>query len=161
MTAEVMHEDHARLFAFEQDFVDTLRCVPMAVRLKLDSTGVKLTLRQWSRLVRAERAELLATRCRTPGEVAAYRSRLLAMVQARTGELARDLAEPVTQTWISPIPPAAVQAFASSRGLPRLSDASWRGLGELERFALIKLSRENHDNVNFVPALREFHLIEG
>jgi hypothetical protein len=32
----------------------------------------------------------------------------------------------------------------------------WRGLSELQRYALIKLTRDKHENANFVPALIEF-----
>ena len=32
-------------------------------------------------------------------------------------------------------------------------------LHQLERFVLVKLSRDHHDNLNFVPALREFGLL--
>jgi hypothetical protein len=156
---DVTDEDHARLFAFEQDFVDTLHCVPMAVRLKLDRAGIKLTLRQWSRFAKADRGELLARPCRSPDEIAAYRGRLQALVDSCTGEVARPLDERVVETWLSPTPPAAIQAFASARGLPTLTETAWRALSELERFALTKLCRENHDNVNFVPALREFHIL--
>ncbi len=48
-----------QLFAFENDFVATLRCIPMAVRFKLDRCGIKLTLRQWSRLTHSDRTDLL------------------------------------------------------------------------------------------------------
>lgn len=85
--------DHAHLFAFENDFVRSLRCVPMAVRLKLDRSGVKLTLRQWSRFTRDDRHNLLEARCSTPAEVAAYRQRLIDLVAQRTHEEARALAE--------------------------------------------------------------------
>ena len=47
------------IFAFELDFAGTLRCIPMVVRFKLDQAGIKLTLRQWSRLDRAERQDLV------------------------------------------------------------------------------------------------------
>ena len=67
-----MNDNH--LFAFEDDFVASLRCIPMAVRLKLDRSGIKLTLRQWSRFTTDDRRELLDTPCRSAGEVAAYRS---------------------------------------------------------------------------------------
>ena len=50
-----------QLFAFESDFVATLRCVPMAVRFKLDRCGIKLSLRQWSRFSRG------AARCVNDG----------------------------------------------------------------------------------------------
>jgi hypothetical protein len=47
-------------FDFEADFTADLRCIPMAVRRKLDLAGVKLKLQHWSELDEAERAELLA-----------------------------------------------------------------------------------------------------
>ncbi|MEN9210118.1 MAG: nitrate reductase associated protein [Thermostichus sp. DG02_2_bins_29] len=34
----------------------------------------------------------------------------------------------------------------------------WKNLEDLQRFALIKLSRSNHENKNFLPALQEFGL---
>jgi hypothetical protein len=48
----------ARFFNFESDFVESLRCVPMCVRLKLDLAGVKLKLNEWSKMDPAERAYL-------------------------------------------------------------------------------------------------------
>ena len=57
-----------QLFAFESDFVASLRCIPMAVRLKLDLCGIKLTLRQWSRFTRSDREALIAMPCRSRAE---------------------------------------------------------------------------------------------
>jgi hypothetical protein len=42
-------------FGFEADFTSDLRCIPMAVRRKLDLAGVKLKLQHWSELGDAER----------------------------------------------------------------------------------------------------------
>ena len=50
-------------------------------------------------------------------------------------------------------------AFAETVGVAPPGLQAWRELAELQRFVLIKLSRDNHDNVNFVPALREFGLM--
>ena len=63
-----------QLFAFEDDFVAALRCIPMAVRLKLDRSGIKLTLRQWSRFTRSDRQILLDAPCRTFEEISEYRA---------------------------------------------------------------------------------------
>jgi hypothetical protein len=41
--------DGRQIFEFELDFVRTLRCVPMIVRFKLDTCGVKLSLTHWNR----------------------------------------------------------------------------------------------------------------
>ncbi len=35
----------------------------------------------------------------------------------------------------------------------------WKKLTKIQRFVLTKLSRSNHENRNFIPALREFHLV--
>lgn len=37
-------------FAFEADFVVSLGCIPMRVRYKLDTCGIKLKLPQWHQL---------------------------------------------------------------------------------------------------------------
>lgn len=76
-----MNDTH--LFAFESDFVATLGCVPMAVRFKLDRCGVKLTLREWSRLTTDHRQELLLAACHSENETTAYRTMLLVMVAER------------------------------------------------------------------------------
>lgn len=151
--------DHDHLFAFESDFVERLQCVPMAVRFKLDRTGIKLTLRQWSQLTPADRRELLGAPCETLAAVAAYRALLIERVSSTGGGTARPLAEPADTSWTRrQAPPDQVAVFARSQGVSPPDAHRWSGLSDLERFVLIKLSRDNHDNVNFVPAMREFGL---
>lgn len=148
-----------QLFAFEEDFVATLRCIPMAVRLKLDRSGIKLSLRQWSRFTREDRGELLAMPCASPPEVGAYRARLVELVAERAGEAVKPLSEPPQALWeLAGDAPAVVTAYAQSVGVAPPAAGDWRRLTELQRFVLIKLTRDNHDNVNFVPAMREFGL---
>jgi hypothetical protein len=153
-----MRHDH--LFAFESDFVATLRCVPMAVRFKLDRVGIKLTLRQWSSFTDAVRRTLLLTPCGSPDEQQDYRAKLETMVREATGETARPLPAPDVLIWdVSDGPPPAIIAFAKTAGVTPPSTADWRRLANLQRFVLAKLSRDNHDNVNFIPAMREFGLL--
>lgn len=152
--------NHAQTFAFESDFVASLRCIPMAVRFKLDRCGIKLTLRQWSRFTREDREALLTGGCRTPREISAYRAYLVALVQLRADEAARDLPPLMEAPWEDPSRTApAVTAYASGLGLAAPDAKQWAGLSELQRFVLVKLTRDNHDNVNFLPALREFGLV--
>lgn len=151
--------EQARLFKFESDFVATLRCVPMSVRFKLDRVGVKLTLRQWSRFTHEDREQLLHRPCETEEDIAAYRARLVDLVTLRAGEQAKALAEPPDEAWRDTSkPPAAVVRRSGDVGLSPPTAGEWAGLDDLERFVLLKLSRDNHDNVNFAPALREFGL---
>lgn len=147
------------LFAFEDDFVATLRCIPMAVRFKLDACGVKVTLRQWSRLTAEERRTLLLDPCDTPDDIEAYRRDLLARLQPQTDGTPQPLPPGSTVAWDDAAQtPSAVRQFAASRGVEPVPDTAWAALTPLQRFVLLKLSRDNHDNVNFVPALKEFGL---
>lgn len=150
---------HAHLFAFESDFVANLRCVPMAVRLKLDRSGQKVTLRHWTRLHREDRLTLLETPCATPRQAADYAALVRRLVAARTGQTVPPLAEPpdALAELEGPCPPV-LENYARSIGVRPPGAAEWARLDPLQRFALLKLSRDNHDNVNFVPALREFGL---
>ena len=46
-------------FDFEEDFVEkNMRCIPMTVRFKMDATGIKLKLAEWSKFSSAERIAL-------------------------------------------------------------------------------------------------------
>jgi hypothetical protein len=45
-------EEPATHFQFEADFVAALRCIPMYVRFKLDTVGLKLKLSHWAGLDR-------------------------------------------------------------------------------------------------------------
>ncbi|MCY7320687.1 MAG: nitrate reductase associated protein [Phormidesmis sp. CAN_BIN36] len=145
-------------FQFEADFVESLRCVPMQVRLKLDTCGVKLKLPQWNKFNQDDRQLLVETSCTTAPEIAAYREQLHQMISQRTGETATDLAIDPHPDWenITTIP-KSVQEKAQDVGVT-LSLAQWESLTPLRRFALIKLSLSGHENHNFLPALKEFRL---
>jgi hypothetical protein len=52
-----------------------------------------------------------------------------------------------------------VADYARRVGQTPPSDRQWSALTRLQRFALIKLTRDNHDNVNFIPAMMEFGLV--
>ena len=148
-----------QLFAFESDFVSTLRCIPMAVRFKLDRCGIKLSLRQWSRFTRDDRQALLMTPCGGDAEAQAYRTSLVTLVALRANEAAKPLAEPPCGQWdnIRQVP-TVVAGYARALGVQPPSHDEWAALTTLQRFVLIKLTRDNHDNVNFIPAMREFGL---
>lgn len=147
------------LFAFEMDFADTLRCIPMAVRRKLDLAGIKLSLRQWSRFTRKDRARLVDLPCETPEQAGFYRAELVRLVRERAAEEAKVLPAAAPDWSQAERVPAAVEAFSRSLGVEPPGPEQWKALSELQRFALVKLTRDNHDNENFLPAMREFGLL--
>ncbi len=146
-------------FQFESDFIASLRCIPMQVRMKLDTCGVKLKLADWSIFSLEERQQLIILPCTTKAESQAYRQFIQQLVMEKTGSSARDLD-------ISPHPEWLEETKISDRVLEKLAELNqninlqqWSSLTPVQRFALIKLSRPSHENSNFLPALKEFKLI--
>lgn len=148
----------ADFFQFEADFVDTLRCIPMQVRFKLDTCGVKLKLHHWNQLSPSERQHLVELPCLTAAEVQAYRMHLRQKIQEKTGEVPSDLAVASLPDWMdgTTIPDSVQQQAEAVHQTIHLQQ--WTHLTPIQRFALIKLSRSQHENHNFLPALAEFGL---
>jgi hypothetical protein len=146
-------------FDFEADFVDSLRCIPMSVRLKLDTCGVKVKLAEWSHFTKAECDRLVELPCERSAEIAAYREYLSQLIMRQTGHDPTLLAIDPAPAWLdrSSIPPSIVDK-ATQAGV-ELTLAQWQELSPLQRFALIKLTRSTHENHNFVPAMKEFGLV--
>lgn len=148
----------AQFFQFEADFVESLRCIPMQVRMKLDTCGVKLKLSQWHQFNQQDRQQLVDQPCETSAEIATYREFLHRLIFDRTQTVATDLEIDPTPAWLDPSEiPRSVQEQAASGGAVITSE-QWASLTPIQRFALIKLSRSGHENNNFFPALQEFHL---
>ena len=147
-----------QVFGFEADFARDLRCIPMAVRRKLDLAGVKLKLVQWHGLGAAERERLLAWPDDDPA-IAALREWLLERSTslpegpAKAMEPARGTAWQVQGDW-----PEAVLRSCGELDLAVRAEG-WRGLDELRRFALLKLSHPGHEHRNLPRALAEFDLL--
>ncbi|MDR9401854.1 MAG: nitrate reductase associated protein, partial [Halothece sp. Uz-M2-17] len=78
-------------FQFEADFVNNLRCIPMQVRYKLDTCGVKLKLHHWHQFSQSEREELVHQACETSNQIEAYKQHLQQLVIQYTGEPAKEL----------------------------------------------------------------------
>ncbi|NMG10223.1 nitrate reductase associated protein [Brasilonema sp. UFV-L1] len=145
-------------FEFEADFVDSLRCIPMQVRQKLDTSGIKLKLSDWSHLTKLERETLVELPCSTEAEIQSYRKYLHNLILERTGTPAAELLIEPNPAWLdAKNVPTNLQEKAREFGV-MLSSQQWAELTPLQRFALIKLSRPSHENQNFPKALKEFHL---
>lgn len=148
-----------KFFAFEADFVDSLRCIPMQVRFKLDTCGVKLKLTHWHQFSQVERQLLVEMPCQTPEQTQAYRQLLQTLVEEKTGTPAAEFPCDPNPPWQdgSSIP-ETVREKAAELGLA-LALEQWQTLTPLQRFALLKLSRPSHENRNFYPALQEFGMV--
>lgn len=145
-----------QFFQFEADFVDSLRCIPMQVRFKLDTCGIKLKLPHWHQFSATDRQELVEKPCETAEDIKAYRELLCDLIERHSNEPAKELPIDPNPAWMDVTTiPASVQDKAQEHAID-LTVADWGRLTPLQRFALIKLSRSNHENKNFYPALQEF-----
>jgi hypothetical protein len=142
------------LFGFEQDFVQSLRCIPMIVRFKLDCCGLKLKLAHWHSMTASEKESLIDFSCDTESELQAYRSLIFDICV--NSNRPQDLPISSSPEWLetAQIPTAVLQKAEEIGSI--ISLKQWQNLQPLERFALIKLSRSSHENHNFLPALEEF-----
>jgi len=147
------------LFQFEQDFVDSLRCIPMAIRLKLDVCGIKLKLNEWSKFTLADRQHLVEDPFLSGMDRIAFGDRLRLLTRERCGAEPAALTPVVNAEWddITTVPAEVTDKARSSD--VTITPAIWGKLSQHQRFALCKLSRPGHENKNFIPACREFGLV--
>ncbi|MFM8525524.1 MAG: nitrate reductase associated protein [Cyanobacteriota bacterium] len=149
----------SQCFRFEEDFTASLRCIPMAVRRKLDLAGVKLKLVHWAALDLQDRQRLLDWPDQDEA-VQALRAWLLERTAALPDGPARLLPPACAEPWQQREQwPDGVVRSADQLGLV-LRPEGWQRLEELQRFALVKLSHPGHEHRNLPRALQEFGLIE-
>jgi hypothetical protein len=145
-------------FQFEQDFMeDNIRCIPMIVRFKLDACGIKLKLKEWSKMTLEEREQLAVLPTETPYHLHFYAHYLESLVLTHTGQEATKLSsEKTSSAWsVTDRVPPELQARLAEEKMQLTLD-QWNSLSVLQRFALIKLSRPGHENKNFPRAMMEF-----
>lgn len=146
------------LFQFEREFMEgSLPCVPMVVRFQLDAAGIKLKLDEWNAFTSAERLELTEW----TQSIVQFKTRVEQLIATHTGNA------PTTQA-IEKQPAWAVQDEVHTSVVEQAQSFGWiipleiwRDLTDLQRFALLKLSRPGHANKNFAKAMKEFGLAEG
>jgi hypothetical protein len=145
-------------FNFEADFVDSLRCIPMIVRLKLDTCGVKLKLAEWNHFTQAECQQLADLSCEQSAETTAYKEYVSQLIFQHTKHEASLLSIDPHPPWLNDreIPPSIITKAEEEQ--LNISLSQWAKLTPLQKFALIKLTRSQHENNNFLPAIKEFGL---
>jgi hypothetical protein len=144
-----------RRFQFEAEVHDSLSCLPMAARRKLDQLGIKIGLEQWQQLGRGERLMICHAPTASAEETEALRIFINEVTLAKCGTKPKELPEETRQ---SAKPPAAAPALlvenARASGVA-LTPAVWAALDDDQRYALIKLGVEKQSH-NLKAALDEF-----
>lgn len=150
------------LFHFEEVFMaNDIRCIPMAVRFKLDGCGIKLKLSEWNQFSVAERTELSLYPTPDEEQLINYKKRVQQLVFDHTGKEATTMQVEPKPAWaeLEKIHEALLNKLKEYHWT--ISVSQWKALSDLQRFALTKLSRPSHENKNFAKAMKEFGLGEG
>ncbi|QDH13441.1 hypothetical protein E3E12_03640 [Formicincola oecophyllae] len=148
-----------QVFEFEHGYAHDLRGMPMAVREKLDRTGIRASRKQWQALPLPERQALLEMPCATHAESQLWRGKLVELLKAFS-DVPVEETTPVDPTlWVMPHHcPSEIAAQCALKKVPVPSQAQWGTLTPLQRFSLLKLSRSERQNRDFLPAMKEFGL---
>lgn len=145
-----------RRFKFEDEVHQTLSCVPMAVRRKLDRIGLKIGLAQWQQLGRGERLAVCHLPVDSIEEQEVARIFMREAVRTRAGGVLTELPDEVRGSATPPgSPPAMLVAHAGAAGL-KLGPPEWARLDDDERYALIKLGESATPSHHLLAALHEF-----
>jgi hypothetical protein len=144
-----------RKFKFEDEIYDSLSCLPMAARRKLDHLGIKIGLEQWQHLSRGERLMICHAPNTTEDEAEALRLFVNEVTLAKCGTPPKAL-PPEKRQGVNPpasVPQRLVES-AQKSGVA-LTQAAWAALDDDERYALIKLGVEKESH-KLKAALEEF-----
>jgi hypothetical protein len=145
-----------RKFKFEDEMHESLQCVPMAVRRKLDRVGLKIGLEQWKSLDRGERLAICHLPVDSAEELDGLGVFIREAMKRRFGVEPKSLTDAQKASAEPPAsPPGRVVANARAQGFD-LSDAAWAQLDGDERFALMKMGDAETPSHNLGAALKEF-----
>lgn len=145
-----------RKFRFEDEVHESLQCVPMAVRRKLDRVGLKIGLEQWKSLDLGERLAICHLPVASSEECDALAVFIRESMKRRFGVEPKPLTDAQRASAEPPAaPPARVVLHARAAGFD-LSAAAWSQLDGDERFALMKMGDAETASHNLAAALKEF-----
>ncbi len=144
-----------RRFKFEDEVYESLSCVPMAARRKLDRVGLKISLKQWQQLGRGERLAICHLPAESAEECEAVRVFVAEAVRNHCGVEAKELPLSDREAADPPALPPAILIERARAAAITLGQREWDKLDRDERYALMKLGGGSETSHNLRAALRE------
>lgn len=143
-------------YRFEAQFYPGLTRIPLHVRMKLDLTGVRISLKDWLAFSLEERQVLCHLPVDSEEEKKTFLNYTDFLSRRYLGERA-PLVSPITDPpWESlDEVPEPVRAKSEGRGQP-VAVEEWRRWDLGQRYALFKLSISKNEPEQFYRALQEF-----
>ncbi|MCY4487962.1 MAG: hypothetical protein OXF11_12740 [Deltaproteobacteria bacterium] len=143
-------------FEFEAAFYPTLERLPFHVRMKLDVTGIRVSLNTWRAFSMEERWVLCHLPADTDEERRVFAAFLDALAHARAGVEAERCPVLDAAAWAAAAVPEAVAARSAAEST-RVTPAEWSRWAGHERYALYKTALSKDPEL-FQQALQELRL---
>ena len=140
-------------FQFEAAFYPTLERLPFHVRMKLDLTGIRVSLNTWRAFTMEERRALCHLPADTDEEQEVFEAFIDALARARAGVEAERCPALDADAWAAAAVPEAVAARSETEST-RVTPAEWGRWAGHERYALYKTALSKDPDL-FRQALQE------
>ena len=147
-------------FRYEKDLFPDLDRLPLHVRMKLDLTGIKLSLKQWLAFHIEERTAICHLPVDREDEKRAFKDYLSFLSRQYCGAPAQEL-PPMEPLWdIShQIPPPVLERSGDTGDAVTLEE--WSGWASHQRYALYKTAVSKSEPEKFFAVLDELRKTEG
>ena len=142
---------------FESDDERALVHIPMAMRYRLDQSGIKLTLKQWQALPMALRHRALELPCDTAAAIDAFQRELAALVKGLLGEDVTRFEVTRPFAWQRGNAPDELNEALRELHFDALQDDTWRRLSDFQRYVLVVFARPGRISSRLPNAFREFY----
>lgn len=148
-------------YRFEAEFYPTQSRIPLHVRMKLDVTGLKISLKTWLLFSLEEREALCHLPVETEEERKAFSSYLDSLCRRYLGEKVSTV-PPITEPPWEDLGRVPETVAARSRETTReITLEEWQKYNLCQRYALFKLSISKNEPEQFFNVVGEFHEGDG
>lgn len=148
-------------FRYESEFYPTLSRVPLHVRMKLDLTGVKISLGDWLSFSFEERTVLCHLPVQAKEEQQAFVNYLHFLSQKHRGAPAAMTQAMSISLWDNPNQVAEPVAQRSGERGQSVTSEEWKRWKSHQRYALYKTAVSKSDPEQFFAVLAEIRENEG
>jgi hypothetical protein len=143
-------------YRHESDIYPSLSRIPLHVRMKLDVTGIKISLKDWLAFSIDERTVLCHLPVETEEEKQVFSSYLDFLSRRYRGAPAATTAALSSSIWeIAHQVPIPVAGKSASQ-IPPITIEEWRHWQSHQRYALYKTALSQSDPEQFFAVLKEF-----
>ena len=143
-------------YQYESETYPSLSRIPLHVRMKLDVTGIKISLKDWLAYDIEERNVLCHLPVEAEEEKQAFASYLDFLSRRYRGEPVATTAAMSSSLWDSAHRVPEPVAGKSAPQIPPVTVEEWRRWKSYQRYALYKTALSQSDPEQFFAVLKEF-----